>query len=84
MDNNKFLDDYESKMAFYYEWLHSHNAIQISDIDDLQASNKKLQQDIFFFDYLRISAISAVEAYHNYLREKLKDTIHIDIGDFPS
>lgn len=84
MDDNKFLDDYESKMACYYEWFHSNNAIQKSDIDNLQTSNKKLQQDIFFFEYLRINAISAVEAYHNCLREQLKETIHVDIGDFPS
>lgn len=81
MTYNEMLDSIERIYESLCNTIIHERTISVHDLEELKYSNQELHQTLFFQDYLRLRTLATIEAYHEYLRNRLLDVAQIDIGD---
>ena len=80
------MDFYELMDNFYENMcndLLKNHPLSVHDLKNFEHSNRKVHQDLYFQDYLRLRTIAALEVYHEYLRDPLISVAGIDLGELP-
>lgn len=80
MTYSEMLDSIERRYDFLCDKIIYQATLSARDIENLKYTNTELYQAIFFQEYLRLRTLATIEAYHEYLRDKLLETAQIDIG----
>lgn len=81
MTYNEMLDSVERIYENLCNTIIHKRTVSVHDLEELKYSNQELHQTLFFQDYLRLRTLATIEAYHEYLRDRLLDVARIDIGD---
>lgn len=76
-----FLEKYDLYYKLMFESMLKNFPLSEKKIKDAQLTNRGVQLEVYRDEILRNSAIAAISAYHDVLREKLLSQ-GIDIGDF--
>lgn len=81
MTYDEMLDSIERIYANLCNNTIHERSFSVHDLEELKYSNRELHQTLFFQEYLRLRTLATIEAYHEYLRDRLLDVARIDIGD---